>query len=117
MTETDGISEIFANMTDEYWKTPRIKTYLETKKDGKIHQERVLSIIHASEVYGCTRSRISAMLRSGRLEAHTDTRGRKWVLEKGLRALMWENGLELGSTPYDAEIERLEGGESGLHTK
>ena len=70
-----------------------IITYLENG-DG---QQRVVSIVEASEIYGCTRSRISAMVRQGRLEVFEDQRGRKWVLKDHLESLKLLNANDFGT--------------------
>ena len=70
-----------------------IVTYLENGE-----RKEVVSIIEASEVYGCTRSRISAMIRQGRLTAFEDKRGRKWIVKDHLESLKILNANDFGTT-------------------
>ena len=70
-----------------------IVTYLENGK-----RQEVVSIIEASEIYGCTRSRISAMIREGRLKTFQDKRGRKWVIKDHLESLKMLNASDFGTT-------------------
>ncbi len=71
-----------------------IITYLENGD----HRQQVVSIVEASEIYGCTRSRISAMVRQGRLDVFEDQRGRKWVIKDHLESLKLLNAKDFGTT-------------------
>ena len=70
-----------------------IITYLENGE-----RQEVISIVEASEIYGCTRSRISAMVRHGKLKAFQDKRGRKWVIKDHLESLKILNANDFGTS-------------------
>ena len=70
-----------------------IVTYLENGE-----RQEVVSIIEASEIYGCTRSRISAMVRHGKLKVFQDKRGRKWIIKDHLESLKMLNASDFGTT-------------------
>ena len=70
-----------------------IVTYLENGE-----RKEVVSIIEASEIYGCTRSRISAMVRHGKLKVFQDKRGRKWIIKDHLESLKMLNASDFGTT-------------------
>lgn len=70
-----------------------IVTYLENGE-----RQEVVSIIEASELYGCTRSRISAMVRHGKLKVFQDKRGRKWIIKDHLESLKMLNASDFGTT-------------------